>query len=402
MDPLSRRVARRYVQADLEYHTRRAPRAITPDQADDALAKVKAAADEMLVVIRKVSTWRKSTVSSRWRWKLQDAATEAAHKFFDACLAARPTSFPHREDAPAVDQANREVIRAASAVVPVAQSLGERVYEEPLRVEEDSKLHETMKIAMKTWAVDIRKVVLSAVETFKTYLHAQLGARPNIGGGGAQLDSVEEFEVAGLRFVVFDPEAAKESQAYAREAHRTKDALFRKGFGSVWYGTVVIISKELRQLSSFESAAYEALGYRDLYYTAGSYHSGSDEVKFTTTPFAFDQTLAHELGHRWWYKKLDQAQRATFNQLVRSNHGTETRELPSGDKTEEGELKPVSPVSMYGWSTVEEAFAEAFAHYVLGRKMDRDQLESFRSVLVKQAGETPVYTFPHGTRKSTL
>jgi len=43
---------------------------------------------------------------------------------------------------------------------------------------------------------------------------------------------------------------------------------------------------------------------------------------------------------------------------------------------------PVLPVSNYGKSNIDEAFAEVFAHYVLGfPPLSRDQLESFRSVL---------------------
>lgn len=42
---------------------------------------------------------------------------------------------------------------------------------------------------------------------------------------------------------------------------------------------------------------------------------------------------------------------------------------------------PVAPVSTYGASNVDEAFAEVFAHYVLEYNITRDQAESFRSVL---------------------
>ena len=41
---------------------------------------------------------------------------------------------------------------------------------------------------------------------------------------------------------------------------------------------------------------------------------------------------------------------------------------------------PVTPVSDYGKSNVSEAFAEVFTHYVLEYEMNRDQLESFKSV----------------------
>jgi hypothetical protein len=41
----------------------------------------------------------------------------------------------------------------------------------------------------------------------------------------------------------------------------------------------------------------------------------------------------------------------------------------------------VEPVSDYGKSDIDEAFAEVFAHYVLNFDITRDQMESFRSVL---------------------
>lgn len=42
---------------------------------------------------------------------------------------------------------------------------------------------------------------------------------------------------------------------------------------------------------------------------------------------------------------------------------------------------PVAPVSTYGASNIDEAFAEVFAHYVLEYQITQDQMESFRSVL---------------------
>lgn len=47
----------------------------------------------------------------------------------------------------------------------------------------------------------------------------------------------------------------------------------------------------------------------------------------------------------------------------------------------EAARKPVAPVSDYGKSSIEEAFAEAFERYVGNVDMDRDQIETFRSVL---------------------
>jgi len=50
-------------------------------------------------------------------------------------------------------------------------------------------------------------------------------------------------------------------------------------------------------------------------------------------------------------------------------------------KTEDGLDKPVTPVSEYGGVHIFESFAEVFADYVLGRNLDRDQLESFKQML---------------------
>lgn len=47
---------------------------------------------------------------------------------------------------------------------------------------------------------------------------------------------------------------------------------------------------------------------------------------------------------------------------------------------------PVPAVSTYGESNIDEAFAEVFAHYVLGYEITRDQSESFRSVLASELG----------------
>jgi hypothetical protein len=45
----------------------------------------------------------------------------------------------------------------------------------------------------------------------------------------------------------------------------------------------------------------------------------------------------------------------------------------------------VPAVTDYGESNPEEAFAEAFAHYVLQKDMTRNQMESLRSVLASRA-----------------
>jgi len=50
-------------------------------------------------------------------------------------------------------------------------------------------------------------------------------------------------------------------------------------------------------------------------------------------------------------------------------------------KAQHGSRRDVEPVSNYGKSNIDEAFAEVFAYYVLERELTRPQLESFRAVL---------------------
>jgi hypothetical protein len=50
---------------------------------------------------------------------------------------------------------------------------------------------------------------------------------------------------------------------------------------------------------------------------------------------------------------------------------------------------PVPAVSNYGKSNIDEAFAEAFMHYVLELDMTQDQAESFRAALKYASGGPP-------------
>lgn len=78
----------------------------------------------------------------------------------------------------------------------------------------------------------------------------------------------------------------------------------------------------------------------------------------------------------------------TFLDKAIEEYNAEARESLKGDPEaltwQESYAKnpnPVLPVSEYGSTNIDEAFAEVFAYYCLESDMDRDQLESFRSVL---------------------
>lgn len=198
------------------------------------------------------------------------------------------------------------------------------------------------------------------------------------------LRGFDDFSVGDLKVIILNPDIwVGESNDYAKKIIETRAILARKGFSKLWYGVLFIVDKKFEKLSPEAQARYNELGYKSLENTAGTYHSGADVVKITEH---YDDpqlvgTLAHELGHRYWYKFMKPDQRARFNDLVQTNPSKETRDLPSGPTDENGKEKLVTPVSDYGASTIEEAFAEAFEHYCLEKDMNRDQLESFRSVL---------------------
>lgn len=63
----------------------------------------------------------------------------------------------------------------------------------------------------------------------------------------------------------------------------------------------------------------------------------------------------------------------------------------------ENDPRQVFPVSNYGKSNIDEAFAEVFSHYCLGEDMTRDQLESFRAVVSSEIARSVAARFiTHG------
>jgi len=208
----------------------------------------------------------------------------------------------------------------------------------------------------------------------------------------------KEFDFGRMRVVITAPGArGMYIQSYIRHIDRAYQLIHAKKLGKLWYGVMFLDSTDYKELTKDEQEAYEKLGYQDLKSQAGVYHSGDDTVRLTAPPSSsLTNTIVHELGHRYWYKRMSWARRKRFNDLVRTNFSEQYREFPPGiteDRTElpGTYLKPVSPVESYGFSSIEEAFATVFAAYVtneVSAKLNRDQLESFKSVLA--AASEPV------------
>lgn len=209
------------------------------------------------------------------------------------------------------------------------------------------------------------------------------------------LAGFDSFNIGDMKVIVVDPNTDTfDINDYAKRFTEARALLRTKGFEKLWYGLMVVNSKEFKQLSEAEKAAYKELGYLNLTNSAGTYHSGEDRVRITAPPNnQLVSTVVHELGHRYWFKFMSPPQRARFNALVKTNPSEKVRDFPSGDKDEDGVEKPVAPVSDYGKSSIEEAFAEVFEHYVLNKDMARNQIESFKKVLTKTAAEKLVERF---------
>lgn len=219
----------------------------------------------------------------------------------------------------------------------------------------------------------------------------------------AKREGFDDFKLGNLRVIVLDPEITHfENPRYLKQVSTAQAMLQRKGMSQLWYGVLFVVSKKFKKLDEVSLKAYRELGYASLESTAGTYHSGADVVKITAPPNErLVATIVHEMGHRYWYKFMGPEQRARFNGLVKTNPSEKTRDFPSGPEDEAGNEKPVTPVSDYGASSIEEAFAEVFERFVMGGDMSRDQLESFKSVLSSRMAQRVAARFLSQRRQRT-
>lgn len=147
-----------------------------------------------------------------------------------------------------------------------------------------------------------------------------------------------------------DPTELSDYIPYFQEA---KALLDRKGFRDLWYGATLI--------GCPTCGGENPLGKH--FGVGAHYVIQKDRVVVFMKPRRFMvELLIHELGHRYYFKFMDQGDRARFASY----------------------FKEVSAVSDYGSSNPEEDFAEVFSHFVLGRDMTRDQLERFKAFLAKK------------------
>jgi len=123
-------------------------------------------------------------------------------------------------------------------------------------------------------------------------------------------DGFRQFDLYGMKVVVDDttvtPEQVKEYVKYLDKAYHL---LRYKKLDKVWYGTVFI-----------RCDACGGVNYNTGGGVGGNYPIGRDVVNVFSRPSSFIvELMAHELGHRYWFKFMSQAQRGKFESLVKAH-----------------------------------------------------------------------------------
>lgn len=140
---------------------------------------------------------------------------------------------------------------------------------------------------------------------------------------------------------------------YVKYLERTQTLLSQKGLGFLWYGTIFV--------SCEKCGGTNGNGAK---YGVGAHYVPSRDViyVYANPNSSIPYLLAHELGHRYYFKFMTEADRARFDSY----------------------FKDVPAVSSYGGVNSHEDFAEVFAYFVTGRDMSRDQIERFKAFLAKK------------------
>lgn len=118
----------------------------------------------------------------------------------------------------------------------------------------------------------------------------------------------KEFDLHGMKIVMDDstllPSEIKDYIKYFDEAYQR---LKQKGFGKVWYGTLFVKCKDCGGTNQYGPE----LG------VGGNYPIGPDKVNVFSRPSKYIvELVAHELGHRYWFKLMSSTQRERFKDLI--------------------------------------------------------------------------------------
>ena len=118
-----------------------------------------------------------------------------------------------------------------------------------------------------------------------------------------------QFDIHGMKVVINDATiTAKQQQEYVKYLDAAYQRMKAKGVARAWYGTVYVECKECGGVNSNDPS----LG------VGGHFNIQKDHVKIFSRPSSYIvELMAHELGHRYWFKSMSQSQRMKFESLVK-------------------------------------------------------------------------------------
>jgi hypothetical protein len=137
---------------------------------------------------------------------------------------------------------------------------------------------------------------------------------------------------------------------YIAQLKKAEALLKQRGLGFLWYGNIAVLCKECGGQNP--AGAQWTMG-------AGYYRIGDRMEVYADASNSLYQLIAHEFGHRFYYKFMSAADRANFDKW----------------------FGKVSAVSDYGGVNSSEDFAEVFSAYVDGRDLSRDQIDRFKQFI---------------------
>ena len=146
---------------------------------------------------------------------------------------------------------------------------------------------EKIEIAWLDWFAFIRNVLLTNYANPETFT---------------------EFDLNGMKVVINDATVdASDTERYVKYLDKAYHLLKAKKLSRAWYGTVYIECAECGGVNHLTGGG-----------VGGHYNIERDHVKVFSRPSSFIvELMAHELGHRYWYKSLSSTQREKFTALVK-------------------------------------------------------------------------------------
>lgn len=307
-------------------------------KAFDALLRFVDNLKEQVTYVRRAPgmnpDWSKKTLNAfqTLRLGVEDARTKARHWYQ---VATKTTEVPmgtfRKEDGDRMLELYRKDFDAMLEVhVPTKVNPAKGQWN-PTRSGHMTELFDKLMVALRADAADVEK-------------SRQYDPQTDAIWGDP---TYTQFDLYGMKVVVDDQTVQpRQIREYIRFFDEAYHRLRAKKLGQAWYGTVFIRCEECGGVNQHG----KDLG------VGGNYPIGPDVVNVFVRPGPFVvELMAHELGHRYWYKFMRSEQRAKFESLIRVKH-------PAG-------IDPVDPKKMDAVRrTIRESLGEI-----------RDALRNFRA-----------------------